>query len=153
MRSSQCPCARPPSLPAAVCPLQEFGGAIADASKALELDPKYAKGFYRRGDASYALGHFKDAVRDFRAAIRLAPGDPDLRRKVWRCVGRVERRGGRDVGERWKRLGEGLAALAGWSMHVNLCWQRRPLRMVGSVAGIGGCMPGSKRGSTHSKAP
>lgn len=38
--------------------------------------------YYRRGDASYALGHFKDAVRDFRAAIRLAPSDPDLRRKV-----------------------------------------------------------------------
>ena len=39
-------------------------------------------------------GHFKDAVRDFRAAIRLAPSDPDLRRKVrgppavlWQLVG------------------------------------------------------------------
>lgn len=76
--------------------LEEFGGAIADATKALELDEKYAKGFYRRGDASFALGHFKDAVRDFRAAIRLAPGDPDLRRKVrsaaWmpRCCGLQE---------------------------------------------------------------
>lgn len=46
--------------------------------------PRSAKAFYRRGDASYALGHFKDAVRDFRAAIRLAPSDPDLRRKVGR---------------------------------------------------------------------
>jgi tetratricopeptide (TPR) repeat protein len=62
--------------------LEEFGGAIADATKALELDDRYAKGYYRRGDASFALGHFKDAVRDFRAAIRLAPSDPDLRRKV-----------------------------------------------------------------------
>ncbi|KAI7844809.1 hypothetical protein COHA_001689 [Chlorella ohadii] len=62
--------------------LEEFGSAIADATKALELDAKYAKAYYRRGDASYALGHFKDAVRDFRAAIRLAPSDPDLRRKL-----------------------------------------------------------------------
>lgn len=44
--------------------------------------PCSAKAYYRRGDASYALGHFKDAMRDFRAAIRLAPSDPDLRRKV-----------------------------------------------------------------------
>ena len=69
-------------LHATLSRLQEFGGAIADAGKALELDPQYAKAYYRRGDASFALGHFKDAVRDFRAAIRLAPGDPDLRRKV-----------------------------------------------------------------------
>lgn len=68
---------RPPPTPP-----QEFGGAIADATRALELDPRYAKAYYRRGDASFALGHFKDAVRDFRAAIRLAPSDPDLRRKV-----------------------------------------------------------------------
>jgi tetratricopeptide (TPR) repeat protein len=72
------------SLPAPPLPAnrQEFGGATADATKALELDPQYAKAYYRRGDAAVALGHFKDAVRDFRAAVRLAPGDPDLRRKV-----------------------------------------------------------------------
>lgn len=77
--------APPPSqLPPTACP-QEFGGAISDASRALELDPPpalRAKALYRRGDASFALGHLKDAVRDFRAAIRLAPSDPDLRRKV-----------------------------------------------------------------------
>jgi cytochrome c-type biogenesis protein CcmH/NrfG len=71
----------PPPLPANQ---QEFGGATADATKALELDPQYAKAYYRRGDAAVALGHFKDAVRDFRAAVRLAPCDPDLRRKVGR---------------------------------------------------------------------
>ena len=62
--------------------LEEYGSAMADASKALECDPQYAKAYYRRGDAAFALSHFKDAVRDFRAAAKLAPRDPDLRRKV-----------------------------------------------------------------------
>lgn len=62
--------------------LENFGSAIADASKALELDPSYAKAYYRRGDASFALSHFRDAVSNFRAAARLAPRDPDLRRKL-----------------------------------------------------------------------
>ncbi|GAB4818900.1 hypothetical protein N2152v2_005946 [Parachlorella kessleri] len=62
--------------------LEEYGSAMADASKALECDPQYAKAYYRRGDAAFALSHFKDAVRDFRAAAKLAPRDPDLRRKL-----------------------------------------------------------------------
>lgn len=62
--------------------MENFGSAIADATKALELNPDYAKAYYRRGDASFALSHFRDAVANFRAAARLAPRDPDLRRKL-----------------------------------------------------------------------
>lgn len=62
--------------------LEEYGSAIADATKALDCDPSYAKAYYRRGDASFALSRFRDAVKDFRAAAKLAPRDPDLRRKL-----------------------------------------------------------------------
>ncbi|KAK2076490.1 hypothetical protein QBZ16_001016 [Prototheca wickerhamii] len=62
--------------------LEEFGAALVDASKAIELDPTYVKAYYRRGDAAFALARFKDAIRDFRAAARLAPRDPDVRKKV-----------------------------------------------------------------------
>lgn len=61
---------------------ENFGSAIQDATQALELDSSYAKAYYRRGDASFALSHFRDAVADFRAAARLAPRDPDLRKKL-----------------------------------------------------------------------
>lgn len=62
--------------------LENFGSAAADATQAISVNPKYGKAYYRRGDASMALGHFKEAVRDFRAAARLAPNDPDLRKKL-----------------------------------------------------------------------
>ncbi len=62
--------------------MENYGSAITDATKALELDPTYTKGIYRRGDAYFAMGKYKEALRDFKAAARLAPRDPDVRRKM-----------------------------------------------------------------------
>lgn len=62
--------------------LENYGSAVADASRALEIDPTYTKGLYRRGDAHFAMGKYKEALKDFRSAARLAPRDPDVRRKM-----------------------------------------------------------------------
>ncbi|GAU10090.1 hypothetical protein TSUD_421280, partial [Trifolium subterraneum] len=52
--------------------LEEYGSAILDATKAIEVDtkaievdPKYSKGYYRRGAAHLGLGKFKEALKDF----------------------------------------------------------------------------------------
>ncbi|KAI8470533.1 MAG: phosphatase 5-like protein [Monoraphidium minutum] len=65
--------------------LEEYGSAMADASQAIEADADYIKAYYRRGDASFALGKFKEALKDLRTAARRAPRDPDLRRKLAEC--------------------------------------------------------------------
>lgn len=70
---------------------EEYGSAIADASAAIAADPKLPKGYYRRGDANFALGHFKPALKDFQRAARLSPKDPDLRRKLTECERIVKR--------------------------------------------------------------
>jgi serine/threonine-protein phosphatase 5 len=49
------------------------------------------QGYYRRGDANFALGHFKPALKDFQKAARLNPRDPDLRRKLTECERIVKR--------------------------------------------------------------
>lgn len=71
--------------------LEAFGSAIQDATKALDLDSNYPKAYYHRGSAAFALSHFRDAVADFRAAARLAPRDPDVRKKLAEAVKELKR--------------------------------------------------------------
>eukprot|EP00201_Polytomella_parva_P018516 CAMPEP_0175057022 /NCGR_PEP_ID=MMETSP0052_2-20121109/11018_1 /TAXON_ID=51329 ORGANISM="Polytomella parva, Strain SAG 63-3" /NCGR_SAMPLE_ID=MMETSP0052_2 /ASSEMBLY_ACC=CAM_ASM_000194 /LENGTH=500 /DNA_ID=CAMNT_0016322159 /DNA_START=173 /DNA_END=1675 /DNA_ORIENTATION=- len=71
--------------------LENYGVALADADKATELDPKYIKGYYRRGDAHFAMGKYKLALKDLRTAAKVAPNDPDLRKKLAECEKEVKR--------------------------------------------------------------
>lgn len=43
------------------------GYALTDATKAIETDKTYIKGYYRRAAAYMALGKFKQALKDFEA--------------------------------------------------------------------------------------
>lgn len=65
--------------------VESYGLAMADASAALEADAKYAKAYYRRGSAQFALGHLKDAKKDFRAVCQLNPKSKDARAKLKAC--------------------------------------------------------------------
>ncbi|KAM7503006.1 hypothetical protein LguiB_001910 [Lonicera macranthoides] len=65
--------------------LEEYGSAIQDATKAVEIDRKYSKGYYRRGAAYLAMGKFKDALKDFQQVKRLCPNDPDSAKKLKEC--------------------------------------------------------------------
>ncbi|KAJ3693881.1 hypothetical protein LUZ60_009361 [Juncus effusus] len=71
--------------------LEEYGSAVLDATKAIELDPKYSKGYYRRGAAYLAMGKFKDALKDFQQVKRLCPKDPDATRKLKECEKAVQK--------------------------------------------------------------
>ncbi|KAG7357142.1 protein phosphatase [Nitzschia inconspicua] len=65
--------------------VENYGLAMADATAALDSDPKYAKAYYRRGSAQYALGHLKDAKKDFRKVCQLQPKSKDARAKLQAC--------------------------------------------------------------------
>jgi tetratricopeptide (TPR) repeat protein len=41
--------------------------------------------YYRRADAKLALGRFSQALKDFKLAAKVAPHDPDLKRKLAEC--------------------------------------------------------------------
>lgn len=42
-----------------------YGYALADATRAIEIDKKYIKGYYRRAASNMALGKFRAALRDY----------------------------------------------------------------------------------------
>lgn len=65
--------------------MENFGSAIADASKAIELKGDFPKGYYRRGSAYAALGKYKEAVKDFKSLVKVAPQDKDAREKLKGC--------------------------------------------------------------------
>ncbi|KAJ1687540.1 hypothetical protein LUZ63_018930 [Rhynchospora breviuscula] len=71
--------------------LEEYGSAISDATNAIELDPRYSKGYYRRGIAHLAMGKFKEALKDFQQLKRLCPNDPDASRKLKECEKAVQK--------------------------------------------------------------
>ena len=51
----------------------ELDAAIADFSKAVSLNKKYASAYRGRGNTFYAKGEYEKALEDFNEAIRLAP--------------------------------------------------------------------------------
>lgn len=52
----------------------DFGRAIADFDRVIELNPDHADAFYNRGIAWSAKGDVERAIADYGAAIRLQPG-------------------------------------------------------------------------------
>ncbi|KAG2078912.1 hypothetical protein BDR04DRAFT_997193, partial [Suillus decipiens] len=53
--------------------LEEYGFALSDASKAIEVDPKYAKAFYRRATCYLQIAKPQLAVADFKKVVALEP--------------------------------------------------------------------------------
>ena len=65
--------------------LEQYGSAIIDAGKAIDLDPKYTKAFYRRATAYTAILKSRDALKDFKTCVRLEPNNKDAKLKLAEC--------------------------------------------------------------------
>lgn len=58
--------------------LNKLDEAIADASKCVELDSSWAKGYTRKGDALYSSSKYTDSFNAYNSAKRLSPTDQSL---------------------------------------------------------------------------
>lgn len=65
--------------------VENYGLAIADSTLAIETDPTYPKGYYRRGTAEFALNNVKAAKKDFKKVCTLRPKDRDARLRFTEC--------------------------------------------------------------------
>lgn len=69
----------------ALTKLEQYGAALTEATKAIELDKTYAKGYYRRGSALVALGKYKDALKDFKLVVQIYPKNKEAQDKLKQC--------------------------------------------------------------------
>ncbi|KZP34736.1 protein phosphatase 5 [Athelia psychrophila] len=53
--------------------LEEYGYGLNDASQAIELDPTYAKAYYRRGTCNLQILKYQQAIADFKKVVKLEP--------------------------------------------------------------------------------
>ena len=53
--------------------LQDYRGAIADYTKAIEINPNYADTYGNRGNAKERLQDYRGAIADYNKAIELIP--------------------------------------------------------------------------------
>lgn len=65
--------------------LESYGYALMDAVFAVESDPAYLKGYYRRAAAHMSLGKFKQALADFEYVAKRRPKDKDAELKFKEC--------------------------------------------------------------------
>ncbi|PGH01226.1 hypothetical protein AJ79_07998 [Helicocarpus griseus UAMH5409] len=71
--------------------LEAYGFAVADATKAIELDPSYVKAYWRRAVANTAILNSREALKDFKTVVRKAPNDRDAKLKLAECEKLVRR--------------------------------------------------------------
>ena len=53
--------------------VEDYYGAIADYSKAIEIDPRYVKAYYNRGLSKERLEDYEAAIADYSKAIEIDP--------------------------------------------------------------------------------
>jgi serine/threonine-protein phosphatase 5 len=70
--------------------LENFGLAIEDANKAIEIDKEYIKAYYRRASANLLLFHFDESVKDLEYLVSKLPADLGLEEKLQKA--KVERK-------------------------------------------------------------
>ena len=62
--------------------LEQYGYAIADADRAIALDPNNVKAYYRRASANTAILKHREALRDWKLVVKKAPNDSNAKLRM-----------------------------------------------------------------------
>lgn len=60
----------------------EHERALADATRAQEIDPTYVKGVFRKGLALHAMGHYEEAIKILAEANKLEPKNKQIKQAL-----------------------------------------------------------------------
>ncbi|CAA7261672.1 unnamed protein product [Cyclocybe aegerita] len=62
--------------------LEEYGYALSDATRAIELDPRYVKAYYRRATCHMQILKPQSAVADFKKILAIEPNNETVRSQM-----------------------------------------------------------------------
>ncbi|KAF2145976.1 uncharacterized protein K452DRAFT_104199 [Aplosporella prunicola CBS 121167] len=71
--------------------LEAYGFAVADATKAIELDAGNVKAYYRRAVANTAILKHNEAIRDWKVVVKKNPNDKNAKLQFAECEKIVKR--------------------------------------------------------------
>jgi len=62
--------------------MSQFENALADGEKAIEIDPTWAKGYFRAGKALQGLERYPEAYKFFEKGVKIDPENKELRKEM-----------------------------------------------------------------------
>ncbi|CAH1796744.1 unnamed protein product [Owenia fusiformis] len=68
---------------------QQYYLALGDAEKCIHLNPKWPKGYFRKGEVLYQTEKYEDAVEAYKTALDLQPEDANLKERVMKSMKEV----------------------------------------------------------------
>ncbi|KAI0985295.1 hypothetical protein GJ496_003136 [Pomphorhynchus laevis] len=71
--------------------LENYGYGLQDADRAIECDPMFVKGYYRRAICLMALGRYKEAVSSYEQVSKTRPDNLTIQKKVEECRRQMHR--------------------------------------------------------------
>lgn len=85
--------------------LKKFDEALQDANKCVELNPKWAKGYQRKGFAEFYQGNYSSAVDTYKKGLEIEPTNASLKEGLQQAE---------------SKLGEDDAGLGGFDINAML---------------------------------
>jgi peptidyl-prolyl isomerase D len=70
------------NLAATELKIESYNDVLSTCNEAIKLHDKNFKAFYRRGIANVKVKNFEDAVEDLEVALKLQPGNHEIRKKL-----------------------------------------------------------------------
>lgn len=71
--------------------MESYGYAVADATKAIEIDPTFVKAYYRRAVANTAILKHADAIHDWKILVKKQPSDKAAKAQFEACQKIIKR--------------------------------------------------------------
>lgn len=87
--------------------LQQYYLAVEDARQAIKLQPKWPKGYFRKGEVEFQVGHYHSALLSYGHALVLDPSNAEVQQAISRTNDEISKQRKKAAREPWLYCGVG----------------------------------------------